>query len=394
MDYRMPAVTTRRTLRLAYLGDPNETHTRRWVGWFADHGHEVSIVVPADLALESPLPAGIRLVRMAAYGGRTFRPLGYLDGRAAVRSAVRALDPDLLHVHYLTGYGWLAWISGFRPYAITVWGSDVFRTLPASRKARWLGRLALRGAALVTADSHDLAEGAIAGGARRDRTREIQFGVDTTRFSPGPPDAALRHRLGLPDGRLVFSARTLIGFYRHDVVLRALATLPGDVVLLLSARHADPATRARIEALTAELGIGGRVVIVEDIAHGDMADVIRLADVVVSVPETDGTPVTILETLAAGRPVVASDVPSVREWLGPLAPDRLVPVGDVAATATAIRRVLETPAAEVARLAAAGRAVVTERADHDANMRAVEAACYRLAGDRVEAAGAATAVLP
>lgn len=379
MHYRNGRMVDRPTLRLVYLGDPNETHTRRWIGWFADHGHEVSLVAPPDLALESPLQPEVRLVRLPVYGGRKFKPLAYWDGRQAVRSAVAALKPDLLHVHYLTGNGWLAWISGIRPYAITVWGSDVFRTLPASRKARWFGRLALRGAALVTADSHDLAEGAIAGGARRDRMREIQFGVDMARFAPGEVDTTLRGRLGLREGRVVFSARTLLGFYRHDVVVRAMTQLPADVQLLLSARHEDPAVRASVEALAREVGVADRVRIVDTVAHADMPGVLRLADVMVSVPETDGTPVTILETLASGTRVVASDVPSVREWLGELDPASLVPVGDVDATAAALNRALAMPASDGERLAAEGRALVAATADYDANMRRVEADYLRLA---------------
>jgi glycosyltransferase involved in cell wall biosynthesis len=372
-------VVDRPTLRLVYLGDPNETHTRRWIGWFADHGHEVSLVVPADMPLESQLQPEVSLIRLPAYGARRLKPLGYWDGRQAVRSTVAKLRPDLLHVHYLTGYGWLAWESGIRPYAVTVWGSDVFRTLPASRKARSLGRLSLRGAALVTADSRDLAEGAIAGGARRERTRQIQFGVDMARFTPGEVDPTLRDRLGIGPGRIVFSARTLLGFYRHDVVIRALAQLPDDVQLLLSARHEDPKIRASLEALARDVGVADRVRIVDTVAHADMPGVLRLADVMVSVPETDGTPVTILETLATGTRVVASDVPSVREWLGGLNPEALVPVGDVDATGTALRRALELPGAEAARLAADGRALVAATADYDTNMRRVEADYVRLA---------------
>jgi glycosyltransferase involved in cell wall biosynthesis len=373
---------TTRSLRLAFLADPNETHTHRWLRWFAEHGHHVDLVAPPELELEGPLPPGVAFRALPRYGGRRLRPLGYLEARRAVRGVVLPLRPDVLHAHYLTGYGWLAWLSGIRPYAVSVWGSDVFRTLPASRKARWLGRLALAGAAVVTADSRDLADAAVAAGARRDRTLLVQFGVDTARFVPGPPDPGLRARLGLRPGRLVFSPRTLMDLYRHDVVLRAMAQLPADVLLLLSARHQDPATRARLDGLIDELDLQDRVTIAESIPHEEMAAVLRLADIVLSIPETDGTPVTILEALAVGRPVVASDVPSVREWLGDLDPGRLVPVGDVAATAAALRHVLETTDAASAAIAVAGRRMVVDAADHDANMRLMEARYAQLAADR------------
>lgn len=387
-------MVTPRALRLVFLADPNETHAHRWLRWFAGRGHQVDLVGPAEIELRGPLPAGVRYHRLPAYGGRRLRPLAYLEARRAVRSMIQPLQPDVLHAHYLTGYGWLAWASGIRPYAISVWGSDVFRTIPSSRKARWFGRMALAGAATVTADSQDLARAAIAAGASRDRTLIVQFGVETELFAPRPPDAELRNRLRLPAGRILFSPRTLMDFYRHDLVVRALPSLPADLILLLSARHQDLATRARLEALIDEVGVRDRVVIVDAIPHEEIAAVLRLADVVVSVPETDGTPVTILEALAVGRPVVASDVPSVREWLGNLDPARLVPVGDALATAEAIRAVLATPAAVEASFAEAGRRLVIEHADHDRNMQSMEERYYSLAARTIGAPASTPVRLP
>jgi len=84
-------------------------------------------------------------------------------------------------------------------------------------------------------------------------------------------------------------------------------------------------------------------VIVPEIAHDDMPDFYRLADVVVSVPESDSASVTMLEALACGRPLVATDLPAVREWLGEFEGPELVPVDDPAATAAALRRALDQP---------------------------------------------------
>ena len=51
-------------MRLAYLGDPNEVHTRRWLTFFVERGHVVHLLVRHDTVLESPLPPGIVLERM------------------------------------------------------------------------------------------------------------------------------------------------------------------------------------------------------------------------------------------------------------------------------------------------------------------------------------------
>jgi phosphatidylinositol alpha-mannosyltransferase len=99
-----------------------------------------------------------------------------------------------------------------------------------------------------------------------------------------------------------------------------------------------------------------------------MPDYYRLADAVVSVPESDAGPVTLVEALAVGRPIVFSDLPPVREWLMDYDPGCLVPVGDGAATAAAIRRVLKMSADRRDELARKGRAAVLERADRSKTM--------------------------
>jgi glycosyltransferase involved in cell wall biosynthesis len=362
-----------RLLSLAFLADPNSIHTRRWVGWFAARGHRVTLLVPEGLAVDAGLPGSIAVVQFTPYTASRFHPLGAFRARRSLAGALRRIEPDILHAHYLTGYGWHARISGFRPYAITLWGSDILVTARATRRGRLYARWSLGPAGLVTGDSDELVRAAVAAGARAERTHLVQFGVDTSRFSPGPDPAALRSRLGLVGRRVVLSPRSIAPLYRHDVVMDAVASLPADVCVVMTRHLARESEVATLQSRAAELGLSDRLIIVPKVAHDEMADIYRLADVVVSVPASDGTPVTLLEALSAGRPVVATDLPSVREWLGDVDPGSLVPVGDVAATARAIAAVLLHPAAERAELALRGRQLIEQRAGHDASMAAAEA---------------------
>ena len=361
-----------RLLSLAFLADPNSIHTRRWVGWFAARGHRVTILVPEGQAVDGGLPDSIAVVPFTPYTASRFHPLGAVRARRSLGRALRRIEPDILHAHYLTGHGWHARMSGFRPYAITVWGNDILITARSTRRGRLYARWSLGPAGLVTGDSNELVQAAVAAGARADRTHLIQFGVDTARFSPGPDPAVLRARLGLIGRRVIFSPRSIAPLYRHDVVLDALASLPADLSVVMTRHLAEESEVAALQRRAAGLGLSDRIVIVPKVAHDEMADIYRLADVVVSVPFTDGTPVTLLEALSTGRPVVATDLPSVREWLGDLDPGSLVPVGDVAATARAIAAALDRPAAGRAELARRGRQLIEERAGHDRNMALAE----------------------
>ena len=118
------------------------------------------------------------------------------------------------------------------------------------------------------------------------------------------------------------------------------------------------------------------------IDHAEMPDFYRLADVVLSIPMSDATPVSLLEALSCGRPMVASDLPSIREWMGDLDPESLVPVDDAEATTTAMARILALAPAERASLADRGRAIVEQRAGQDVHMTRVEGMYREMAARR------------
>ena len=287
---------------------------------------------------------------------------------------------QILHAHFLRRYGWMGHLSGFRPFVITVWGSDVFGVMGAPWLARRPSSRALAAADLVTADSGALADAAIQLGARRDRMCMIQFGVDPGRFAPGPAPEELRQRIDATGKRVVFAPRALRPLYRQDVVVAALAELPNDVLVVFADGSQDLEERSRLEAQAASLGVRGRVRFVPPIPHDEMPDFYRLADIVVSVPESDAWPVTAFEAMACGVPIVMSDLPSAREGLADLDPGAIVPVGDASATAAAIRAHLELAPDARASLASRLRAAAIERGDTQTNLVRMESEYRRLVG--------------
>jgi glycosyltransferase involved in cell wall biosynthesis len=360
-------------LDLAFFGDPNSVHVRRWLGFFSDRGHRVTLILPADKVVDPGMPPAIVIERLPPFASGRVRLMGALATRRALARQLRRLDPDVLHAHYVTGNAWRAWLSGFHPYVVTVWGSDVLGIGRQSRRRRLYARLALHAADIVTGGSADLVRAAAAAGARPERTRYIHFGVDTDRFSPGPDPTALRARLGLEGRRVLLSNRLLAPLYRQGVVVQVLAQLPPDVVAVMTAYRSQPDEVARIRELAGGVGVADRLRIVDALEEAELPDLYRLADVIVSIPASDGGPITVAEALAVGRPIVATNLPSLREWLTELDPEALVPVDDVAATAAAVKTLLSRSPGERQELAARGRAAVMERADWRTNMERMEA---------------------
>ena len=362
---------TGRPLSLAYLGDVNSIHLRRWVSFMAERGDRVTLIVAEGQPVDPGLSESIAIERFTPFTNRRFRPWGVIVARRSLRRVIARVRPDVLNAHFLTVNGLHAWLSGFHPYVVTLWGSDVFITPRKSWRAALIARVALRAADVVMVNSDALLRGAVALGAPPDRTEMIQFGVDLMRFTPGPAPVALRARLRLEGRRVIFSPRSIAPLYRHQVVLEAVAKLPPDVTVVLSSHRAQEEELAAIKRRVGALGLTDRVVIVPEIAHAEMLDFYRLADVVVSIPASDSTAVTILEALACERQVVAGDLPSVREWLWDLDSSALVPIDDIPATAAALARALDRNPKERAELGRRARAIVEARADQAASLARV-----------------------
>jgi glycosyltransferase involved in cell wall biosynthesis len=369
-------------LKLAFLGDPNSVHFRSWVNFMAARGNQVTVLLAEGKTLEPGLHEAISIVRFRPFYGHRFPPLGVLSARRSLRRVVARVRPDVLNAHYLTVNGYHAWISGFHPYVTTLWGSDILVSPRKSRLMAVLARLTLRAADMVMVNSEALEEGALRLGAPAGRTEMVQWGVDLSRFAPGPDPAGLRKALGLKGRRVVFSPRSITPLYRQQVIVRALASLPADVSLVLTLQHSQPDELAAVQTLIAELGLADRVVIVPEIGREEMPDYYRLADVVVSVPASDSTSVAVLEALASQTQIVAADLPSMRQWLLELDPPAIVPIDDVEATATALRRALDRPAAERREIGRRGRAIVEEKADQARTLAHVEDLYHRLVDAR------------
>lgn len=380
-------MTDPQPLRLAFLADPNSLHTRRWVAWFAERGHEVTLLDPFDTRVDDGLPASVG-VRAVSAAGPPLPGVRLLARRRALRAALERCRAQVLHAHFVRRFGWQAALSGFRPLVVSPWGSDILRTPRHAVRTRLWNRLALRSATLVTVSSEGMRDAAIRAGARADRIQLVHHGVDTRAFAPGPPDASLAERLALGNAALVVSPRSIRPLYRQPVVVDAVARLVAggrDLVLVMSARGADPATLAEVRARAAAGGIAERLRILDDVHHDQLAALFRLADVVVSVPETDSFPVTLLEAMACARPIVASDLPAVTPVLRGVdatAASLVVPVGDPAATAAAIERALALDPDARAAMGDRLRAHVVQTADYQTNMARMERLYRQLAAGR------------
>jgi glycosyltransferase involved in cell wall biosynthesis len=171
----------------------------------------------------------------------------------------------------------------------------------------------------------------------RDHVRVIPNGCDVAepREFRSPPEGEPR----------VLYAGQLYPWKGVDVLVQAMTGVPTARLVILGGLEGEP-DLARIRALVAARGLGSRVETPGTLPQAQVAEELARASVVVApflrsaMTERHTSPIKAFEAMAAGRPLVASDLPSSREFLRDGENSLLVPPGDASALATALRRLL------------------------------------------------------
>ena len=316
---------------------------------------------------EAARAAGARFVPLR-HVRRPINPLRDLLGLLELFALLRRERPHILHASSSKA-GILgrvaAWLAGvpIRIFTVHGWAFSASRG-PISVLYRWAERLvkAVTTVIVCVAES-ELVSGLAAGSCEERATVVIHNGVDSEAAPPprrragGPPRIVSVGRLKVPKDPLT--------------LVRALGSLRGAsfAAVLVGDGPDRPAVTAELE----RLGLGDAVELAGE--RHDVRELLAEADIFVLSTRSEGLPLSILEAMSAGLPVVASGVGGVPELVVDGETGLLVPPGDPSRLAAAIQRLLEDPALRD-RLGAAGRARVAECFDLD-RCRREHLALYR-----------------
>jgi N,N'-diacetylbacillosaminyl-diphospho-undecaprenol alpha-1,3-N-acetylgalactosaminyltransferase len=305
---------------------------------------------------------------------KTFNPLRAWTTVNRLRSILRELWPDVLHTSTLRPnvYGALAgWLAGVPVIVCTVEGLGTLYTNHdlKTRLLRWgveqTTRLALRAAdAIIFLNPDDQSYYLSQKLCRPEQARLIvSAGIDVKAFSPDRFSLEERQRLrqerGLsPDAVVVTMIARLIAPKGVREFLQAAERLNGKARFVLIGEpdpgNFDSLTWEEIQAYVR------RGLVLAPGWQNDVLPWLAITDVFVLPSYREGTPVTVLEAMAMGLPVVATDVPGCREAVVAGETGFLVPPRNVDELVQAIRKLVEDPALR-RRMGQAGRARAVQR---------------------------------
>jgi L-malate glycosyltransferase len=269
------------------------------------------------------------------FSNYSFQKLNYFRAIPRIRKIIREFKPDILHAHYATSYGLMGAVSGFHPFIISVWGSDVYEFPLRSILHKTLLKYNLRKADLVLSTSKAMAEQ-----TSKFTDKKIlvtPFGIDLNKFYKN------RKQNHADDDEIVIgTVKALQKVYGIEYLIRAFKLVvernpDKNLKLLIVGGGPD---ELELKKLTFDLAVNNLTTFTGKVEQKKVPEYLNMLDIYVAVSIQESFGVAVIEAGACELPVVVSRVGGLPEVVAEGKTGFIVPPKNALETANAIDRLV------------------------------------------------------
>lgn len=297
-------------MRLCFLADARSIHTRRWIEYFAEE-HEVDLITLDYAEKKNVIPEeAYETINVKLH--KVPRKLPFLFFTPLkIRSLIKKIEPDIVHAHFITQYGFCGAFSGFHPLVMSAWGDDVLVNPVESRVFKLMVKYALGKADVIYAVSGDIAGKIVSKfGISGDVVKIVPFGVDIELLQ-----STIRVEKTADSKTIIFSNRSFLKVYNIETLINAIPiVLEKNKNIHFVIQGSGPLEKS-LKELASDLNVNDYVTFMGWSEYHEMLKHLRDCDIYVSTALSDGTPVSVLEAMACGKACIATDVGGVHEWI-------------------------------------------------------------------------------
>jgi glycosyltransferase involved in cell wall biosynthesis len=306
--------------RILYFSRGYTTHDYRFLSALAETEHKVAFLQlerSGHTLEDRSLPPEI--MHISWVGGQS--PVNFQDGPkliAGLRKVIKEFAPDLIQAGPIQRSAFLAALTGFRPLVTMSWGYDLLHDVHNGRSWNWATRFTLNRSAAMIGDCDTIRNLAIAYGMNPERIVTFPWGANIEKYSPcgAKSKIAVRQRLGWDENTFVLlSTRSWAPIYAVDdlahAFVKAARQRPDLRLFLLGNGPLAP----RIRQIIQDGGVMEQVQFPGQVSQAKLPNFYRAADLYISTSHSDGTSISLLESLASGTPVLLSNIPGNKEWI-------------------------------------------------------------------------------
>jgi glycosyltransferase involved in cell wall biosynthesis len=326
-------------MKLLLLSNPNSVHTIKWATSLALNNIDIIIFGLGDLTVDDY--TDIQNIQVKTLNVEVTNKEGalskfsYLKALPILKNIIKEFNPNILHSHYASSYGFLGALSGFHPHILSVWGGDVFTFPKKTFLHKKILEFNLNKADKILSTSHVMANETT---LYTNKNIEVTpFGIDINKFKPMLVDSLFE-----TDDIVIGTVKALENIYGIKYLIRAFKlisdkykTLPLKLLIV-----GGGSLEKELKELTKNLNIENKTIFVGKVPFQDVPKYHNMLSVSVSVSNNESFGVAIIEASACSKPVIVSNVGGLPEVVEDGISGLIVPSKNPQKTAEAIEKLI------------------------------------------------------
>ena len=292
------------------LSAANSIHTVRWANSLSLKGNEVHVVSCKNQV------EGVNkfLESVKVHYLRYNAGIGYYLNYRDLKKKIAAIKPEIINVHYASGYGTLARIAKIKKYLLNVWGSDVYDFPNESKFKEKIIKKNLKSATYIASTSNCMAK--VTNKYTDKKVYITPFGVDVDVFSE-KNDKNNKDKFVLCTIKTLTPKYNIVGIIKAvDLSLKKLEASGNDIYKKIEYHiYGSGYQQEEIEKLITELGLQDKVFLKGYINNNIVPTILNDCDIFLlnSSLDSESFGVSAVEAMACKKPVIASDVDGFKE---------------------------------------------------------------------------------
>jgi len=309
-------------MRICYVSSTLSNHDKRFLEKFVEKRYEVHVVSFTNVRMGDmdgitfhsfPIEFGEESLTLA--GGVKLVP-DMIRATTFLRKVLKEIKPDVLHAGFVQKDGFPSALTGYHPFLLMPWGSDILVHPKKSFLIKMLTKFTLRRADMITCDAEFVKREIIRiSGYPEDKIVVFPWGIDLNKFHPGEEGSDIRKRLAWEDKKILIMTRPFKPVYGIEYFLNSLTKVVKDVPSVRILLCGDGPLKDKFVEFVRKHSLDDYVFFAGLIPNEELPKYYNAADVYVSTSLSDGTSLSLLEAMACGLPTVVTDVPANLEWI-------------------------------------------------------------------------------
>ena len=299
-------------MKIIFLSDANSIHTLRWIESLTLNSFEIrlfSFFKPEKDLIEKYKKLNVKIIspdlRSTIKNLRepNLSKIKYLQATLLLKKTIKDFEPNIVHAHYASSYGVLGYLSRFRPFILSVWGSDIYFFPYRNAFYKLLLKLIIRYSDKVCSTSIAMKQ-IIEKEYKRFDVKVISFGVDIKLFKPNYNNQnfivgtikSIENHNGIDC--LIDAAKLVIENYKKNIFFQIVG---------------EGSLKKEMEKKAKDLKIEDRIKFVGFVNHENVIKYYNNLSIFIAVSKRESFGVSVLEAAACEIPSITSNIGGLTE---------------------------------------------------------------------------------